>query len=659
MGLALLRAAGDSAVSALTATGSVMGTPDFISPEQATDAHAVDIRSDLYSLGCTLYFLLAGAPPFPDGSLMEKLIKHKFTPPRPVEERRPDVPPRVTALLRRLLAKLPEERFQTPAELADALQPCVAEAAALPPPAGTMRERPAPSLGSASTLRPMSAGSDTMGPHQVVPPQGAAAGLVSAGEVAPPMSAVSGTPGLQDWSVSPADAAEIARPPAAPPTPGPELPERRRRWLTTGALALVAALAGLAAVLGWFHRPGADDGKLAQVNTQRDDPRPEQAPPVPNKDNEEPQNRNDGREAQAADGAAEGPVPKQVTPKDGRPPPKPRPAEPPPMPDQVLFTFRPPALRQASFSRSGDQLLAVSDDGVRLCNVAARREESGLPAYPYTAAAVRKRLPLSAVLSPTGRDVLFGIDDQALLRDNQIGRRGTFLTLWNRQPQAEPSVVGSLGESFVTSLALYAGADGRLLALAGDAQGRITCWDAGAEGKRLAVFRGDDFPVDCLAVSPNGRRALSGSRDGTAYLWDLQDSARPLLQTFAGHREAVTCAAFSTQGGLALAGGEDGSIRLLDLDAGKEARVLHGHGKAVLCVAFSADDRVALSGSRDGAVKLWDMAAGREVPRAADGPMRHEGAVLAVGFAPQGQRYGLSVGADGKLRHWLLPAPPP
>jgi serine/threonine protein kinase len=100
-----------------------MGTPDYLSPEQGRNLAAADIRSDLYSLGCTLYFLLTGEVPFPGGSPLDKLERHKSMDPEPLEQLRPVVPPGVAALVRRLMAKDPAARFQTPAELALALEP--------------------------------------------------------------------------------------------------------------------------------------------------------------------------------------------------------------------------------------------------------------------------------------------------------------------------------------------------------------------------------------------------------------------------------------------------------------------------------------------------------------------------------------------------------
>jgi serine/threonine protein kinase len=101
----------------------IVGTADYLAPEQARDARAVDIRGDIYSLGCTFYYLLLGRPPFPNGTLVQKLAMHRQVQPRPVEEFRSDLPAGLPDILRRMLAKRPEDRFQTPAALALALLP--------------------------------------------------------------------------------------------------------------------------------------------------------------------------------------------------------------------------------------------------------------------------------------------------------------------------------------------------------------------------------------------------------------------------------------------------------------------------------------------------------------------------------------------------------
>jgi serine/threonine protein kinase len=113
----------------LTKDNTVMGTPDYLSPEQARNLHNTDIRSDLYSLGCTFYFLLTGRVPFPGGTTMEKLIRHSANMATPIRALRPEVPAEVAAIVERLMAKDPAERLQTPAELITILAPWAAGAA--------------------------------------------------------------------------------------------------------------------------------------------------------------------------------------------------------------------------------------------------------------------------------------------------------------------------------------------------------------------------------------------------------------------------------------------------------------------------------------------------------------------------------------------------
>jgi serine/threonine protein kinase len=121
LGLARLLPSHHPEQAALTHDGAFMGTPDFIAPEQANDPRSADIRSDLYSLGCTFYCMLTGRPPFEAATPLAKLVQHHLNDPAPVESLRPDVPAAVSAVLRRLLAKRPEDRYQTPAELVEAL----------------------------------------------------------------------------------------------------------------------------------------------------------------------------------------------------------------------------------------------------------------------------------------------------------------------------------------------------------------------------------------------------------------------------------------------------------------------------------------------------------------------------------------------------------
>jgi hypothetical protein len=116
------RPAADQA-GAITESASVLGTADFIAPEQARNAHEADIRADIYSLGCTLYHFLAGHPPFPGGTPADRVAAHAQLTPRPLNEVRREVPLRLARVVARMMAKEPARRYQTPAEVALALAP--------------------------------------------------------------------------------------------------------------------------------------------------------------------------------------------------------------------------------------------------------------------------------------------------------------------------------------------------------------------------------------------------------------------------------------------------------------------------------------------------------------------------------------------------------
>ena len=122
MGLARIDSAlGGDKSATMTQQGTLMGTPDYLAPEQAQESHTVDIRADIYALGCTFYFLLSGSAPFAGGSLVEKIFKHRLEEPTPIEQVRPETPREVGVIVRKMMAKKPADRYQTPAEVVAAI----------------------------------------------------------------------------------------------------------------------------------------------------------------------------------------------------------------------------------------------------------------------------------------------------------------------------------------------------------------------------------------------------------------------------------------------------------------------------------------------------------------------------------------------------------
>jgi serine/threonine protein kinase len=129
LGLAMMEGEVSEDVEVIGGRGYVLGSVDYMAPEQTLDSTQVDGRSDLYAMGCVLYFALTGKPPFPGGTTQETVNAHRRQEPEPIQRRNPDIPDRFAELVHRLLAKRPEERYQNAtAARADLLAWCPQEA---------------------------------------------------------------------------------------------------------------------------------------------------------------------------------------------------------------------------------------------------------------------------------------------------------------------------------------------------------------------------------------------------------------------------------------------------------------------------------------------------------------------------------------------------
>jgi serine/threonine-protein kinase len=142
--LGLARHAGEEA-GRVTRDGTTIGTVDYMSPEQAHDSGAADIRSDIYSLGCTFYHMLAGHAPFHEGSLIERLTKHVNMPAPDIRKLNGKVPDDLAYILQKALRKRPENRYQTPLDLLrDLLNPEKIKAEKLKAPGSGISSRELP-----------------------------------------------------------------------------------------------------------------------------------------------------------------------------------------------------------------------------------------------------------------------------------------------------------------------------------------------------------------------------------------------------------------------------------------------------------------------------------------------------------------------------------
>ncbi len=225
---------------------NVLGTADYLAPEQALDSHSVDIRADIYSLGATFYFLLTGSSPFPEGTVAQKLIWHQNRPPRAIKSLRQDVPDDVVAILDRMMMKEVANRYQTPAEVMAALATWVATP--IPPPSD--REMPiiSPAAGgnarSATTMVGIGGFSRPSGGSRPDSPTVMTSGAAPVAVTPPPISIPPVWESLdsetQTISRGDTDRTTTARPPRMPLAP-----EKKRTFLYLGlAIILFLCLIG-------------------------------------------------------------------------------------------------------------------------------------------------------------------------------------------------------------------------------------------------------------------------------------------------------------------------------------------------------------------------------------------------------------------------------
>jgi serine/threonine protein kinase/formylglycine-generating enzyme required for sulfatase activity len=231
-GLAKVASEASTEAGCKTRAGAVMGTPDYMAPEQWMDARTADIRADIYSLGCTFFTLLTGNPPFHEApGAWNKMAAHAKAAPPPLQDVRPEVPAELSALITRMLAKSPADRPQTPGEVAKTLLPFIRTAKQSQGSAGQSVGQPAGTGGPAVAAR--------AAPDSSQRPSGSgpweALAEASASQPLNPLKSKTQTP-------------------AKAGSPG-----RRAPWLVVGiAAALLAAAAGVA--VGILFKPRVPEG---------------------------------------------------------------------------------------------------------------------------------------------------------------------------------------------------------------------------------------------------------------------------------------------------------------------------------------------------------------------------------------------------------------
>jgi WD40 repeat protein len=588
-----------------------MGTPDYIAPEQAMDARLSDIRSDLYSLGCTFYFLLTGRVPFPGGSVMEKLLKHQGQAPPAVTALRPEVPPAVAAVVHRLMAKSPAERYQAPAELVVALAAASAPApvavpVAAPPPAAAPVAVPAPADETFGDLRPDTVETGGSGSQWRRPETRRVLLLSLAGLLVVVVLLVvlvllnRG----KERQASPGE-----RPAPQPPAPAADK-ETEAAWAALRARGEAA---------------GADRGKFREelLAFRREHPGTRQA-------------------AEAA-----GLLPRLPSPLDGLAPRLTAEQHLAGQPREVVAVFG-DHRAWMGLVPSGGPVAAYSPDG-RWLACAAFADRSVRLLDPNTLL-VRAALTSDA----PQRWVDFRSDGRALATAGLAG-----VEIWDLSGP-RPVRTRMLNDFPGRVSSAVWSPDGKRLAVVVDSDPpTVRLYDlSGAGPKVWAVLKGHTESICAPAFSPDGTTLVTGSRDKTIRVYDLTGAQHGVRAVLKNHTYWVVWLAFSPDGRrLASSGQHDYTVRLWDMTA-PEPKELAGpwQGDATDQVAFSPDGKRLAAGFWASEWRLWDVSKDQLNPVAA--VKDHAELTWGVTWSPDGKTLA-TTGNDGTVHLWDVSALPP
>jgi WD40 repeat protein/serine/threonine protein kinase len=567
-------------------TGAILGTADYLAPEQVEDS-AVDIRADIYSLGATFYFLLAGHAPFHDKTVPQKLLCHRMRQPRPLAALRNDIPAGLAAVLDRMMAKKPEERFQQPQEIVRALLPWT-QGAVAPPPQKRQRtedrgqrtkDKGPPALPDISEI-PTAITKPQEAPVPAAP--AAAAAVIQApvnhsrddsSGAAPTSPSLSGADTdpfavvRADGSLISDDSVFCSQFTRTGSSRGSNPPVTRRRWRLPLMLAGLAVLLALGSWLAYVHWSAPREDEPVSV--------PPPGPPVA------PAPASVKSEYVAAGSpfgkmlrriAAGAPVTGVALAPDGR---------------KLIIGIedRTPKLWDAQTGVSLDYLKGHA--GAVTC----------------------------VAFSPDGDTALTGSKDESL--------RLWDIKFRNEDRQLAPAVPPDKAKAVRCVTFVPPGQQ----AVSGGDDNLVHLWDVKA-GNKIRSFAGHTQPVWAVAVAPDGRRLLSGAADGTARLWNLQDG-KP-LQEWKGHTGTVRAVAFSPEGQLAATGGQDKVIFLWDADNNKKLQSFTGHTGTITELLFAPNGRYLLSRAEDGTARIWDVSTGQELFRFGDLGQSNSGMALSA-----------------------------
>ena len=659
----------------LTQQGQVMGTTAYMAPEQAVDVRNADARSDIYSLGCTLYELLIGSPPYKGDTMMAVIVAHREDPIPSLCSQRVEVPAWVQQVFAKMVAKKPDERYASMSEVIAALREGSLEGASKPPvtSASPPPAAPPPSRSATGTASPALESSG---------------GIAIATEEAPAFN-----PDTLNVVAAKHDTV-VSR----------HLTKKKSRS-AEGVIALVTVLgigllgalgAGAAAIMLSLRTPQgtliveSDDpdvqvsvkqgGKVVEIIDAGDDwkirlSEGEYDLAVTGGNDKFQLDKNTlvvtGDEVEKlrvtlkpldlAANAPELPKPAEDPVVGGLPKPPIVPPKPPggaPLPG---FPPRPPApptepvaeaipklelIREFKGRRSAANSMVFSPDGKK---IAACGRDNHVVMWDVTTGRVVKTIQTDSsawdlAFSPDGKKLAtVGDNFGAFLYDAESGELIHKLS-WLSDEEVQKIVDEEKKYPLMSALAFSP--DGKKL-VTGNNNKEVFVWDT-ATGKELAQLEAHVSSIYDIAYAPDGQHFATCSYDGTSQLWDAKTN-EPTHMLRHGSESTVFDVQFSHNSEVLFSAGNTTDVVAWDVATGKEVIAMRGHGAPVICMSLNSDGTMIVStGASDNSMRFWDVATGSPLSVLRNSPQQPS----YVRFSPVDPTLFATGGADASVRLW-------